>query len=174
MTLLLKQNLKKKKEPLEKKAPSAKTKEMKAEEPSEEEADAPKPKKTKKGKEANGDVGEKSPGLKNGLSHPKPDSSSTQAPGEESETEKEIPVEQKEGAFSNFPISEETVKLLKARGVNFLFPIQAKTFHHVYSGKDLIAQARTGTGKTFSFAIPLIEKLQGGLQERKRGRALRC
>ncbi|EDL92966.1 rCG22008, isoform CRA_c [Rattus norvegicus] len=86
-------------------------------------------------------------------------------------SEKEIPVEQKEGAFSNFPISEETVKLLKARGVNFLFPIQAKTFHHVYSGKDLIAQARTGTGKTFSFAIPLIEKLQGGLQERKRGRA---
>uniref|UniRef100_A0A8C2SDY4 RNA helicase n=1 Tax=Capra hircus TaxID=9925 RepID=A0A8C2SDY4_CAPHI len=67
----------------------------------------------------------------------------------------EMTVEQKEGAFSNFPISEETIKLLKARGVTFLFPIQAKTFHHVYSGKDLIAQARTGTGKTFSFAIPL-------------------
>ncbi|KAL1787314.1 nucleolar RNA helicase 2 [Sigmodon hispidus] len=85
--------------------------------------------------------------------------------------EKEIPVEQKEGAFSNFPISEETVKLLKACGVNFLFPIQAKKFHHVYSGKDLIAQARTGTGKTFSFAIPLVEKLHGGLQDKKRGRA---
>uniref|UniRef100_A0A2K5F842 RNA helicase n=1 Tax=Aotus nancymaae TaxID=37293 RepID=A0A2K5F842_AOTNA len=83
---------------------------------------------------------------------------------------KEIPVEQKEGAFSNFPISEETIKLLKGRGVTFLFPIQAKTFHHVYSGKDLIAQARTGTGKTFSFAIPLIEKLLGELQDRKRGR----
>ncbi|KAL1783483.1 nucleolar RNA helicase 2 [Sigmodon hispidus] len=101
------------------------------------------------------------------------DSNSSEAAGEENseETEKEIPVEQKEGAFSNFPISEETVKLLKARGVNFLFPIQAKTFHHVYSGKDLIAQARTGTGKTFSFAIPLVEKLHGGLQDKKRGRA---
>lgn len=54
--------------------------------------------------------------------------------------------------------------------MTFLFPIQAKTFHHVYSGKDLIAQARTGTGKTFSFAIPLIEKLHGELQDRKRGR----
>nr|BAB26817.2 unnamed protein product [Mus musculus] len=142
--------------------------------PSEEEVDIPKPKKMKKGKEASGDAGEKSPRLKDGLSQPsEPKSNSSDAPGEESssETEKEIPVEQKEGAFSNFPISEETVKLLKARGVNFLFPIQAKTFHHVYSGKDLIAQARTGTGKTFSFAIPLIEKLQGGLQERKRGRA---
>lgn len=163
---------KKKKEPLEKKAASAKTKEIKAEEPSEEDADSPKPKKMKKGKEANGDAEEKSPKLKNGFSHSQSTSSSSGAPGEDSsETEEEMPVEQKEGAFSNFPISDETVKLLKARGVNFLFPIQAKTFHHVYSGKDLIAQARTGTGKTFSFAIPLIEKLQGGLQDRKRGRA---
>lgn len=162
---------KKKKEPLEKKATSAKTKEVSLEEPSEEDADVPKPKKMKKGKEANGDIREKSPKLKNGFSPS--ESNSSEATGEESssETEKEIPVEQKEGAFSNFPISEETVKLLKARGVNFLFPIQAKTFHHVFSGKDLIAQARTGTGKTFSFAIPLIEKLQSGLQDRKRGRA---
>ncbi|CAO2608243.1 Nucleolar RNA helicase 2, partial [Lemmus lemmus] len=160
---------KKKKEPLDKKSASAKTKEIKTEEPSEEDADVPKPKKMKKGKEANGDIGEESPNLKNGFSHPE----SSDAAGEDisSETEKEIPVEQKEGAFSNFPISEETIKLLKARGVNYLFPVQAKTFHHVYSGKDLIAQARTGTGKTFSFAIPLIEKLQSGLQERKRGRA---
>lgn len=68
-------------------------------------------------------------------------------------------------------MSDNMVNLFTARGVTFLFPIQAKTFHHVYSGKDLIAQARTGTGKTFSFAIPLIEKLQGELQDRKRGRA---
>ncbi|CAH6789759.1 nucleolar RNA helicase 2 [Phodopus roborovskii] len=164
---------KKKKEPLEKKVAPAKTKEIKIEELSEEDADVPKSKKTKKEKEANGDVGEKSPKLKNGFSHSESNSTAKEATGEESssEAEKEIPVEQKEGAFSNFPISEETVKLLRARGVNFLFPIQAKTFHHVYSGKDLIAQARTGTGKTFSFAIPLIEKLQAGLQDRKRGRA---
>lgn len=63
------------------------------------------------------------------------------------------------------------VNLFTARGVTFLFPIQAKTFYHVYDGKDLIAQARTGTGKTFSFAIPLIEKLLGEMQDRRRGRA---
>lgn len=68
-------------------------------------------------------------------------------------------------------MSDNTVNLFTARGVTFLFPIQAKTFHHVYSGKDLIAQARTGTGKTFSFAIPLIEKLLRELHDRKRGRA---
>uniref|UniRef100_A0A8D0W5Z9 Nucleolar RNA helicase 2 n=1 Tax=Sus scrofa TaxID=9823 RepID=A0A8D0W5Z9_PIG len=165
---------KKSKEALEKEVVSPKTKKViKNEEPSVEEIDAPKPKKMKKEKEMNGGIGEKSANLKNGFSHSGLDSDSKEAATEESnsELEQEISVEQKEGAFSNFPISEETIKLLKARGVTFLFPIQAKTFHHVYSGKDLIAQARTGTGKTFSFAIPLIEKLQGELQDRKRGRA---
>ncbi|XP_036885036.1 nucleolar RNA helicase 2 [Sturnira hondurensis] len=167
-------SVKKPKEPVEKKDISSKTKKVKKnEEPSEEELGAPKPKKMKKEKEMNGEIGEKSSKLKNGFSFSGPDSNSNEAASEESnsELEQEIPVEQKEGAFSNFPISEETIKLLKARGVTFLFPIQAKTFHHVYSGKDLIAQARTGTGKTFSFAIPLIEKLLRELQDRKRGRA---
>ena len=159
---------------MEKKDISSKTKKVKKnEEPSEEELGAPKPKKMKKEKEMNGEVGEQSSKLKNGFSFSGPDSNSNEAASEESnsELEQEIPMEQKEGAFANFPISEETIKLLKAHGVTFLFPTQAKTFHHVYSGKDLIAQARTGTGKTFSFAFPLIEKLLGELQEWKRGRA---
>uniref|UniRef100_A0AAA9TXV7 RNA helicase n=1 Tax=Bos taurus TaxID=9913 RepID=A0AAA9TXV7_BOVIN len=166
-------SLKKSKEPCEKTVVSPKTKKaIKNEEPSEEELGAPKPKKMKKEKEINGEIQEKSPNLKNGFPDSGPDSNSKEAASEEnSELEQEMTVEQKEGAFSNFPISEETIKLLKARGVTFLFPIQAKTFHHVYSGKDLIAQARTGTGKTFSFAIPLVEKLLGELQDRKRGRA---
>lgn len=72
-------------------------------------------------------------------------------------------MEQKEGDFSNFPISEENVKLLKAPRVDFFFPTQAKTFHHVDRGKDLVTQAWSGARKAFSFAIPLTEKLQGGL-----------
>ncbi|XP_071467316.1 ATP-dependent RNA helicase DDX50 isoform X2 [Marmota flaviventris] len=68
--------------------------------------------------------------------------------------------EQKEGDFSNFSISEETIKLLKV-----------KTFSPVYEGKDLIAQARTGTGKTFSFAIPLIERLQRNQETIKKSRS---
>uniref|UniRef100_A0A7N4PD17 RNA helicase n=1 Tax=Sarcophilus harrisii TaxID=9305 RepID=A0A7N4PD17_SARHA len=88
-----------------------------------------------------------------------------------SKPEEDLTPEQKEGAFSRFPISEETVKLLKARGVTYLFPIQVKTFSPVYEGKDLIAQARTGTGKTFSFAIPLIEKLQRDQEEMKKNRS---
>ncbi|XP_067277784.1 nucleolar RNA helicase 2 isoform X2 [Pseudorasbora parva] len=88
----------------------------------------------------------------------------------DSDPEKETP-EQKEGAFSNFRISPNTIKLLQARGVSYLFDIQVKTFNAVYDGKDLIGQARTGTGKTFSFAVPLVEKLQSAVDERKRGRS---
>ncbi|XP_065778545.1 ATP-dependent RNA helicase DDX50 isoform X2 [Muntiacus reevesi] len=89
----------------------------------------------------------------------------------DSKLEETLTREQKEGAFSNFPISEETIKLLKGRGVTYLFPIQVKTFGPVYEGKDLIAQARTGTGKTFSFAIPLIERLQRNQETIKKSRS---
>lgn len=60
--------------------------------------------------------------------------------------------------------------LFSARGVSYLFDIQVKSFNPVYDGEDVIAQARTGTGKTFSFAIPLVEKLQMESAERTRGR----
>lgn len=71
----------------------------------------------------------------------------------------------------NVIVLRKSVLIVTARGVTYLFPVQVKTFHPVFSGKDVIAQARTGTGKTFSFAIPLIEKLQADSQEKRRGRA---
>ncbi|KAG8001483.1 Nucleolar RNA helicase 2 [Nibea albiflora] len=89
----------------------------------------------------------------------------------DSEKETEETPEQKEGAFTNFRISQVTIDKLKARGVAYLFDIQVKTFNPVYDGEDVIAQARTGTGKTFSFAIPLVEKLQKDSVQPARGRA---
>lgn len=73
--------------------------------------------------------------------------------------DEETALEKMEGDFSKFPISPETITNLKAKGVTYLFPIQSKTFATAYSGKDVVVQARTGTGKTLSFAIPVIEKL---------------
>uniref|UniRef100_A0A671Y4Z9 RNA helicase n=1 Tax=Sparus aurata TaxID=8175 RepID=A0A671Y4Z9_SPAAU len=106
-------------------------------------------------------------GNSNGVETPKKKSKKEKTEGD---SEEETP-EQKEGAFSNFRISEVTINKLKARGVSYLFDIQAKTFNPVYDGEDLIAQARTGTGKTFSFAIPLVEKLQKNMTEYTRGRS---
>ncbi|KAB0341662.1 hypothetical protein FD754_018588 [Muntiacus muntjak] len=115
----------------------------------------------------NGEIQEKSPNLKNGFPDSGPDSNSKEAASEEnSELEHEMMWSKKKELSLIFPY---LIKVLKACWLTFLFPIQAKTFHHVYSGKDLIAQAQTGTGKTFSFAIPLVEKLLGELQDWKRG-----
>ncbi|XP_065892594.1 nucleolar RNA helicase 2-like isoform X2 [Dysidea avara] len=63
------------------------------------------------------------------------------------------------GKLSKFRISKVTRKSLKSRGIKYLFPIQYSSYDHVYDGKDVIGQARTGTGKTLSFALPLVEKL---------------
>ncbi|KAI1231631.1 hypothetical protein IHE44_0007708, partial [Lamprotornis superbus] len=137
-------------------------------EESDDERYAPKPKKSKNVSKQNGHTKEESleksrlSSFSSKSSRRSRHSSSSETSSEsesESEQDQELTGEQKEGAFSNFSISKETVQLL-----------QVKTFNPVYSGKDVIAQARTGTGKTFSFAIPLIEKLQGDSQERRRGR----
>ena len=48
---------------------------------------------------------------------------------------------------------------LRARGVERLFDIQLAVLEPALDGQDIIGRARTGTGKTLAFAIPIIEKL---------------
>jgi ATP-dependent RNA helicase DDX21 len=80
--------------------------------------------------------------------------------------------------LSKFNICKETVDKLLGAGITCLFPIQAATFNHVYNGKDLIAKARTGTGKTLAFTLPVHEKMlalkAAGEITDKRGRAPAC
>ncbi|NWR59102.1 DDX21 helicase, partial [Bucorvus abyssinicus] len=128
----------------------------------------PLPKKTKKVKEKSNGLAGESDGSKHTV---KSSSAGDTAAGEQESDVEELTEEEREGDFSNFPLSENTINLLKARGVKYLFPVQVKTFQPIYDGKDVIAQARTGTGKTFSFALPLIEKLQSVSQDGRRGRA---
>ncbi|XP_071987090.1 nucleolar RNA helicase 2 isoform X1 [Engystomops pustulosus] len=84
--------------------------------------------------------------------------------------DEETALEKKQGDFSNFPICNETVKNLKAKGVTYLFPIQVKTFNTCYNDIDVVVQSRTGTGKTLSFAIPVIERLLQDKSPLQRGR----
>ncbi|KAJ3261758.1 Nucleolar RNA helicase 2 [Boothiomyces macroporosus] len=58
------------------------------------------------------------------------------------------------------PLSASTLKSLKERNVKQFFPIQAAAFDHVMKGKDLLARARTGTGKTLAFSLPMVESLK--------------
>ncbi|XFE94826.1 ATP-dependent RNA helicase DeaD [Candidatus Phytoplasma solani] len=61
--------------------------------------------------------------------------------------------------FEQLPILEQTKKAL--RELNFIeaTPIQALVIPEIIQGRDVIGQAQTGTGKTFAFGIPIIEKI---------------
>ncbi len=51
------------------------------------------------------------------------------------------------------------VDALAAKGIIEPFPIQEQTIPLALSGQDIIGQAKTGTGKTFGFGLPLIQRL---------------
>ena len=62
--------------------------------------------------------------------------------------------------FRDLGISEEICSGLEAAGIFTTFPIQALTLPLALRGQDIIGQARTGTGKTLAFGIPLLELVE--------------
>ena len=64
--------------------------------------------------------------------------------------------------FRDLGISEEICSGLEAAGIFTTFPIQALTLPLALRGQDIIGQARTGTGKTLAFGIPLLELIGEG------------
>src|SRR6201998_821389 len=70
--------------------------------------------------------------------------------------------------FRDFGIAEPICAALEAEGITTAFPIQALTLPIALDGHDVIGQARTGTGKTFAFGIPILERLGEAGRERER------
>jgi superfamily II DNA/RNA helicase len=68
--------------------------------------------------------------------------------------------------FRDFGISETICSGLDAAGFFTTFPIQALTLPLALSGQDIIGQARTGTGKTLAFGIPLLQLIEENGQGR--------
>src|ERR1700687_6148217 len=64
--------------------------------------------------------------------------------------------------FRDFAISDDICRGLEAAGIFTTFPIQALTLPLALRGQDIIGQARTGTGKTLAFGIPLLELTKAG------------
>ena len=52
----------------------------------------------------------------------------------------------------------QVVAALDTKGIETAFPIQEMALPIALAGSDLIGQARTGTGKTFAFGIPLVQR----------------
>ena len=62
-------------------------------------------------------------------------------------------------AFEQFGVAEPICAALAAAGITRAFPIQALTLPIALDEHDVIGQARTGTGKTLAFAIPILQHL---------------
>ncbi len=61
--------------------------------------------------------------------------------------------------FRSLGILPETAEALEAVGITTPFPIQELTLPVALSGTDVIGQAKTGTGKTLGFGLPLLERV---------------
>src|SRR5579859_3205106 len=79
----------------------------------------------------------------------------TQTSDQETEAAHAVP-------FRDFGINEAICSGLEAAGIYTTFPIQALTLPLALRGQDIIGQARTGTGKTLAFGIPLLQLVDGG------------
>lgn len=64
--------------------------------------------------------------------------------------------------FNELNLSDATLKAIADQGYSQPTPIQMKAIPAVASGKDVLAAAQTGTGKTAGFVLPIIEHLQKG------------
>jgi superfamily II DNA/RNA helicase len=62
--------------------------------------------------------------------------------------------------FRELGVSDTICVALEAAGIYTTFPIQALTLPIALGGHDIIGQARTGSGKTLGFGIPLLQRLQ--------------
>ena len=61
--------------------------------------------------------------------------------------------------FDTFGLSEATMRAIRNKGYTISTPVQAGCIPPMLAGKDVIAKAPTGTGKTMAFGLPIIERI---------------
>ncbi|KAI9870989.1 MAG: ATP-dependent RNA helicase dbp10, partial [Watsoniomyces obsoletus] len=66
----------------------------------------------------------------------------------------------KGGGFQAMGLNANLLKAITRKGFSVPTPIQRKTIPLLLSDKDVVGMARTGSGKTAAFVVPMIEKLK--------------
>ena len=61
--------------------------------------------------------------------------------------------------FSDIKLGDSMINNLETLGFTYMTPIQAQSLPKILDGRDIIAQAKTGSGKTVAFGIGLLNKL---------------
>jgi superfamily II DNA/RNA helicase len=79
-----------------------------------------------------------------------------------------------ETTFAALGVPAPLVEVLDDQGITAPFPVQAATLPDGLAGRDILGRARTGSGKTLGFSLPLVTRLSGGstLSARPRGLVL--
>ncbi|MGB3441735.1 MAG: DEAD/DEAH box helicase [Actinophytocola sp.] len=72
----------------------------------------------------------------------------------------DAPVRNDSPRFAEFGVKAEIVKALSEAGIERTFAIQELTLPLALAGEDVIGQARTGTGKTLGFGVPLLNRIE--------------
>ena len=62
-------------------------------------------------------------------------------------------------SFDNLGLSPELLRAVTQLGYTEPTPVQRESIPHVLAGRDLLAGAQTGTGKTAAFVLPILQKL---------------
>ncbi|WP_020531644.1 DEAD/DEAH box helicase [Flexithrix dorotheae] len=71
-------------------------------------------------------------------------------------------------SFNTLGLSESLLKAVSKKGYKTPSPIQEKAIPLILEGKDVLASAQTGTGKTAGFTLPMLQILDQGPRLRKR------
>jgi ATP-dependent RNA helicase RhlE len=74
--------------------------------------------------------------------------------------------------FNELGLSAELLRAVEKQGYTEATPIQRDAIPHILEGRDILASAQTGTGKTAGFTLPMLQRLQPFKSGRRRIRAL--
>src|ERR1700757_1391445 len=65
------------------------------------------------------------------------------------------------GSFAALGVAPDLVTALESQGISEPFPIQALTITDALAGRDVCGKAKTGSGKTLEFGVPVLQRLSG-------------
>ncbi|XP_024367407.1 DEAD-box ATP-dependent RNA helicase 16 [Physcomitrium patens] len=82
--------------------------------------------------------------------------------------------EEEDVGFEEMGLDARLLRALSKKGLSYPTPVQAKAMPLILEGKDVVARAKTGSGKTLSYLLPLVHKLlaEGGSKKGPRAMVL--